>query len=263
MRQSHPRSYSLTMAGFVSSADAPRVPGLVRVLVAHHTVLFAEALAAMIAGQPGIEVVDRCGRDSDLAHALRHLRPDVLIVGPRRGAALREIVVLARSLGSETLMVAEESAVDLEEAIRAGVTGYVSTACSATHLGEAVRRLANHEVVVLGAEAGSVLAGRGRVELVSPLLVLTAREREILKLVATGRSNGDIAGDLFISRHTVRTHIQNIRTKLNVRSKLEAALVLIRAGGPPASPEIGAGRARASDPFVIQLESPDGAVART
>jgi DNA-binding CsgD family transcriptional regulator len=94
---------------------------------------------------------------------------------------------------------------------------------------------------------GEAAAVRGR------LGSLTEREREVLELVAAGRPNAEIAGHLFLSEHTVKTHVKNILMKLSVRNRTEAALVHLGAESPPS------GQARVS-PHQRPMGAPDPAV---
>jgi two-component system NarL family response regulator len=198
-----------------------------RVLVAHQHALLADALATMLAGAPDVDVVGVARGATHALEASRLARPDVVVAGSVPGLELSEVV----ASGAAVLVVADEpSTADVLRAMDAGVTGYLTMTCSAQQLADAVWRVAAGEVVVLGVE--------GRAQAPRPIAVpiaadaalvdLTPREREILTRICAGRSNREIAKELFISQHTVRTHVQNIRSKLKVGSKLEAALMAVR-----------------------------------
>lgn len=201
----------------------------IRVLVAHRHALIADALSTMLSGAPGIQIVGVARTGAQIADALTASRPDVIVAGSLPDVHAAELV----RDGVTVLMVAEEpSSDDMFRAMDAGVTGYLTMTCSAPQLADAVARVAAGEVVVLGVDGRGLLPRKAPVAVPADaaLIDLTPREREILKGICAGRSNREIAKDLFISQHTVRTHVQNIRSKLKVGSKLEAALMAVQTG---------------------------------
>lgn len=228
-----------------------------RIVVAHTQALLAEALVRIFTGTPSIAVSGICRSGGEIVDAIARHRPDVLVTGPMTDVSAAELVEMCRASVSETavmLVANEHSGVELFQAMEAGVTGYVTVACSAPQLIDAVSRVAAGEVVVLGVEA------RNRFRAVEQELQreapgmdeLTTREREILKGICAGRSNRQIAAELFISPHTVRTHVQNIRSKLNVNSKLEAAMVMVQGGIERRMPEPAAVPAEPSEPRILR-----------
>jgi two-component system nitrate/nitrite response regulator NarL len=202
---------------------------MARVLLADSQPLFNEALEALFSGAEGHVVVGRCASAEETFSAVGRLLPDLVLVDAALGLDGTPCLVarvLAAHPGIKVLALGDDRDVDLLlAAIRAGAAGVVGK----THGATTVLRV-----------AGAVLAGEGAIpramllELArrmaatdrsvgSPLARLSPRERQVLALLSRGWDNARIGRDLFISQHTVRTHIQNILEKLGMHSKLEAA----------------------------------------
>ncbi|HEY7607188.1 MAG TPA: response regulator transcription factor [Actinomycetes bacterium] len=191
--------------------------------------LFNEALEALFSRDDAHQVVGRCSSAEDAFTASSSLRPDLVLVDAALGLEGSPNLV-ARILQScpeaRVIVLGDDHDADLLlAALRAGAAGVVGK----TYGASTVLRV-----------AGAVLAGEGAVprsmllELArrmvsrdrapdSPLARLSPRERQVLALLSKGWDNARIGRDLFISQHTVRTHIQNILEKLGMHSKLEAA----------------------------------------
>jgi DNA-binding NarL/FixJ family response regulator len=202
---------------------------MARVLLADSQPLFNEALEALFSRDDAHQVVGRCSSAEDAFTASSSLRPDLVLVDAALGLEGSPNLV-ARILQScpeaRVIVLGDDHDADLLlAALRAGAAGVVGK----TYGASTVLRV-----------AGAVLAGEGAVprsmllELAkrmvsrdraadSPLARLSPRERQVLALLSRGWDNARIGRDLFISQHTVRTHIQNILEKLGMHSKLEAA----------------------------------------
>jgi two-component system, NarL family, nitrate/nitrite response regulator NarL len=202
---------------------------MARVLLADSQPLFNEALEALFSRDQDHRVVARCSTADEAFSAVRGLHPDLVLVDATlglQGSPCLVAQILDAQPGSKVLVLGDERDVDLLlVAIRAGAAGVVGKTRGAA----TVLRV-----------AGAVLAGEGAIpramllELArrmaakdgpndSPLSRLSRREREVLALLSRGWDNARIGRQLFISQHTVRTHIQNILEKLGMHSKLEAA----------------------------------------
>jgi DNA-binding NarL/FixJ family response regulator len=202
---------------------------MARVLLADSQPLFNEALEALFSRDQAHLVVGRCSSAEETLTAVGRILPDLLLVDAALG--LEGSPNLVKRLheahpGVKVVVLGDDRDVDvLLAAIRAGAAGVVGK----THGASTVLRV-----------AGAVLAGEGAIpramllELArrmavkdrsadSPLARLSPRERQVLALLSRGWDNARIGRDLFISQHTVRTHIQNILEKLGMHSKLEAA----------------------------------------
>src|SRR5215212_3244480 len=202
---------------------------MARVLLADSQPLFNEALEALFSRHDAHQVIGRCSSAEDAATQVPNLRPDLVLIDAVLGLEGSPNLV-ARMLEAcpqgKVIVLGDDHDADLLlAAIRAGAAGVVGK----TYGASTVLRV-----------AGAVLEGEGAVprgmllELArrmvardrtpdSPLSRLSPRERQVLALLSKGWDNARIGRDLFISQHTVRTHIQNILEKLGMHSKLEAA----------------------------------------
>jgi two-component system, NarL family, response regulator LiaR len=206
----------------------------IRVLIADDHAVVRQGLRMLLSLDPELEVV---GEATDGAEALREarlLRPDVVLMdlmmpvmdGIAATAALRDEL-------PETAVLALTSALDDESvvgAVRAGATGYLLKNTDATEVARSIKAAAAGQVQ-LSPEAAARLM-RGMTSTVTPTdgEVLTERERDVLRLVARGLANKEIARDLQIGEKTVKTHVSNILTKLGVQSRTQAALQASRLG---------------------------------
>jgi DNA-binding NarL/FixJ family response regulator len=123
----------------------------------------------------------------------------------------------------------------LSEGLGCGASGYLTTDCSLADVVETVRGVARGEVLIPPAMLGPLLSDllerkQGHEEALLRLSKLSARERQVLALVARSKKTAEIADALVISPETARTHVQNILTKLGVHSRLEAASFVIEHG---------------------------------
>ena len=123
---------------------------------------------------------------------------------------------------------------DLYEAIKAGANGYLLKEISAEEVAGAIHAVMQGQSLISPSMASKLLAefnslARQAAEKEQlPAPVLTARELEVLKLVARGMSNKDVADQLFISENTVKNHVRNILEKLQIHSRMEAVMVAVR-----------------------------------
>jgi DNA-binding NarL/FixJ family response regulator len=207
---------------------------MARVLLADSQPLFNEALEALFSRGDAHQVVGRCSSAEDAFAHVSSLRPDLVLVDASLGLegspSLVSRILEARPEARVIVLGDDHDADLLLAAIRAGAAGVVGK----TYGASTVLRV-----------AGAVLEGEGAVpramllELArrmaardqtpdSPLARLSPRERQVLALLSRGWDNARIGRDLFISQHTVRTHIQNILEKLGMHSKLEAAAFALR-----------------------------------
>jgi two-component system nitrate/nitrite response regulator NarL len=202
---------------------------MARVLLADSQPLFNEALEALFSRGDAHQVIGRCASVDDTYTVVSRLHPDLVLVDAALGLEGSPNLV-ARMLqahpGAKVIVLGDDHDADLLiAAIRAGAAGVVGK----THGASTVLRVAGAVMAGEGAIPRSMLlelarrmASRDRAA-DSPLSRLSPRERQVLALLSRGWDNARIGRDLFISQHTVRTHIQNILEKLGMHSKLEAA----------------------------------------
>ncbi len=199
------------------------------VLLADSQPLFNEALEALLSRGTTHQVVGRCSSMTETFTVVSRLRPDLVLVDASLGlAGSPSLVVQILEAHPEVKVVVLGDDRDpdlLLAAIRAGAAGVVGK----THGAATVLRVTSAVMAGEAAVPRSMLlevtrrmasGGRTTDSLISRL---SPRERQVLSLLSRGWDNTRIAGELFISQHTVRTHIQNILEKLGMHSKLEAA----------------------------------------
>jgi DNA-binding NarL/FixJ family response regulator len=202
---------------------------MARVLLADSQPLFNEALEALFSRDNGHTVIGRCSTAQDALNHVTSLRPDLVLVDATLGLEGSPTLV-ARVLEvcpeARVIVLGDDQDADLLlAAIRAGAAGVVGK----TYGAGTVLRVASAVLEGEGAVPRSMLLELARRMVArdrapdSPLARLSPRERQVLALLSRGWDNARIGRDLFISQHTVRTHIQNILEKLGMHSKLEAA----------------------------------------
>jgi two-component system nitrate/nitrite response regulator NarL len=207
----------------------------VRVLIIDDHKLFGEAVRPTLE-ELGMEVVGIETNGTRGVEAVRRERPDLvlvdmglpdesgLVVGRRILEELPETKVVALTAMNSSRMV--------REAIRLGFDGYVTKDAQIHQFVSSIKTVLDGQVVVPRPAARPMAGARTPEERQAALLSsqLTYREQEILELLSTGMDGVDIARKLGISKNTVRTHIQNILSKLQVHSRLEAAAFAVKYG---------------------------------
>jgi DNA-binding NarL/FixJ family response regulator len=223
------------MASFPEdSSGAPPV----RVLLVDDHQMFTQALAGLLAGEPGIQPVGAAGTVDEALELLQRTEPDVVLMDlelPGRSGieGTREVRRL-RPEAAVVIVTARDDPELITEAIRAGARGFVLKTRAVTDLVSIIRQASTGGMVLSAADIPHVVAqlqfARAERTHADALSRLTARELEILREVAEGRSTAETADTLHISVLTVRSHVKSILSKLNVHSKLEAVTYAIRHG---------------------------------
>jgi len=210
----------------------------IRVLVADDHALYRRGLEMVLGTEDGIEIV---GEASDGAEAIRRveeLLPDVVLMDirmPRRSGieactAIKDVVPSTKIV---ILTISDEES-DLYEAVRAGANGYLLKDVPGEEIAAGIRAVASGQSLISPSMASKLLTefasmikkSEERPQL--PVPRLTERELEVLKLVARGLANRDIAKELFISENTVKNHVRNILEKLQLHSRMEAVVYAVR-----------------------------------
>jgi two-component system NarL family response regulator len=203
-------------------------------------------------GETDIEVVGEAADGQQALEQAEELMPDVVLMDvrmPRRSGieATREIRDALPHVRIIMLTVSDEEA-DLYEAIKAGASGYLLKEISTDEVPEAIRSVMTGQSRISPSMASKLLTefaawSRRKTPPGVDAPTLTERELEVLRLVAQGLANRDIAGRLFISENTVKNHVRNILDKLRLHSRMEAVVYAVRENlldlsesSPPARP---------------------------
>ena len=210
----------------------------VRVIVADDHDLFRSGLRGLLE-TAGVNVVGEAARGDEAVRAVRELAPDVVVMDlnmPVLGGveATREIVAGSPLTRVVVLTVSDQDA-DVMDAILAGACGYLLKNASVDELVAGIRAAAVGESLVSPHIAAKVLqrlrAGSAATDAAETIRAeLSDREIEVLKLVASGLENAEIAAKLFISPKTVKNHLSNIFMKLQFENRIQAAVYAVRSG---------------------------------
>lgn len=200
-----------------------------RVVVADDHPLFREGVVHSLSLEPDFEIVGEAADGEEAVRLVRDLLPDLVVMDlgmPEGGGieATRRIAASAPATAVLILTVSEDRD-DLLDALKAGAKGYVVKGIPAEGLIHAVRAVTNSEVYVTPTLASGILREMTTVQSVDPIDDLTPRERDILELVAEGRTNREIGEELYLAEKTVKHYMTNVLQKLHVRSRVEAALL--------------------------------------
>lgn len=214
---------------------------MTRVMVVDDQQMFRMGLRAILQAQDDVEVVGEAANGAEAVVAAIRLQPDVVLMDVRMPEldgieATRRITAAPTDRPVRVVMLTTFDIDDyVFDALRAGASGFLLKDASADELVAAVRTVASGEALlaprvtrhlVEAFVAGPVTAAP-RTEVLD---VLTDRERDVFLLIARGRSNGEIAGDLFIAEQTVKTHVGRVLAKLQLRDRVHAVVLAYEAG---------------------------------
>ncbi len=209
----------------------------IRVLVVDDHALFRRGLEMVLAQESDIEVVGEAGDGAEAVEKAADLLPDVVLMDvrmPRRSGieACTAIKDVAPSTRIIMLTISDEEG-DLYEAIKAGANGYLLKEISIDEVATAIRAVAGGQSLIspsmaskLLTEFATLIKREDRQQV--PVPRLTDRELEVLRLVARGLNNKDVAKQLYISENTVKNHVRNILEKLQLHSRMEAVVYAVR-----------------------------------
>jgi DNA-binding NarL/FixJ family response regulator len=206
----------------------------IRVLVADDQEIVRTGLTMILNAQEGIEVVGQAGDGRAAVELARRLRPDVCLFDIRMPDrdGIEATRLLAGPAVADPLAVVVITTFDLDEyvyaALRAGARGFLLKDAGPALLAQAIRAAASGDALIAPSVTTRLLqafadAGPRDVP-AQPLDPLTAREEEVLLAVAGGRTNTEIARELFVTLSTVKSHVANLMTKLGARNRVEVAL---------------------------------------
>ncbi len=210
----------------------------IRVVIVDDHALFRRGLDLVLSEEPDIEIVGEAGDGIEAVTRTQELLPDIVLMDVRmpRATGIDAARAIRDTLPDTKviMLTVSEDEEDLYEAVKAGANGYLLKEVAIEEVADAVRAVARGHSLISPSMASkllgefNVLARRAeeRRRVMSPRL--TERELEVLKLVAKGMSNREIAGELFIAENTVKNHVRNILEKLQLHSRMEAVVYAMR-----------------------------------
>jgi len=209
----------------------------IRVIVVDDQELFRRGMIMLLSVEEGIDVVGEASDGVAATELAASAVPDVVLMDvrmPKRSGIEACLTIKDAAPSAKILMltVSEEEA-DLYEAVKNGASGYLLKDASIDEVAQAVALVADGQSLISPSMATKLLdefkqmsvVGR-RQDVAAPRL--TDRELEVLRLVARGLNNRDIARELFISENTVKNHVRNILEKLQLHSRMEAVMYAVR-----------------------------------
>lgn len=212
---------------------------MIRVVLADDQALLRGGLRLILDAQPDIEVVGEAGDGREVLDVARAVAPDLVLMDVRMPGmdgleATRRMLQGTPPHPRVVILTTFDSDAYLHEAIRAGASGFLLKTAPPEQLCAGVRSAMAGDALLAPEITQRLMEEfvRRPAPGATPLELddLTAREREVLVLIARGRANGEIAGELFLSETTVKTHVNHILAKLGVRDRVQAVVLAYECG---------------------------------
>ncbi|TDE10163.1 response regulator [Jiangella asiatica] len=220
------------------------MPDPIRVLIADDQALVRDGFSMILGAQPDLVVVGEAADGAQAIQAATELRPDVVLMDVRMPDVdgIQATEAICRDTAAKVLVL---TTFDIDEyvydALRAGASGFLLKDMRRDELVDAVRVVANGEALLAPSVTRRLIAdvvGRSRAATGTRhgprpddrLTALTARETETLRQVARGLSNAEIAAELFVTEHTVKTHVSSVLSKLGLRDRVQAVVLAYESG---------------------------------
>ena len=211
---------------------------MIKVLIADDQAMVRQGFGALLSAQPDLVVVGDAANGAEAVAAARRFDPDVVLMDVRM-PVMDGLEATRRLAGAERPKVVILTTFDLDdyvyEALRAGASGFLLKDAPAADLVHAVRVVTGGEALLAPSVTRRLIAefaARPRPDRPRPvsLHALTARETEVLRMVARGLSNQEIAAALVLAEQTVKTHVSRMLTKCGLRDRAQAVVLAYESG---------------------------------
>ncbi|MEV4413168.1 response regulator transcription factor [Catellatospora sp. NPDC049609] len=211
---------------------------MIKVLIADDQAMVRQGFGALLSAQPDLVVVGDAANGAEAVAEARRLGPDVVLMDVRM-PVMDGLEATRRLAGGERPKVIILTTFDLDdyvyEALRAGASGFLLKDAPAADLVHAVRVVAGGEALLAPSVTRRLIAefaARPRPDRPRPvsLASLTARETEVLRMIARGLSNQEIAAGLVLAEQTVKTHVSRVLTKCGLRDRAQAVVLAYESG---------------------------------
>jgi two-component system nitrate/nitrite response regulator NarL len=209
------------------------VTDAIRILIVDDHPLLLDGLVATLSADEDFEVVGTAGDAASAVRGAKEHQPDLVLLDvamPGGGIEAAKQIGAASSRTRVVMLTSSESEDDLLAAMEAGARGYMLKGVSGRELRTVLKSVHSGDVYVAPGLAYVMIKGLTKPRQPDPLSELTAREREVLELVAEGLSNAEIGGRLGLAEKTVKHYMTAILGKLEVGSRVEAALLAYKSG---------------------------------
>ncbi|MFE2922923.1 response regulator [Streptomyces goshikiensis] len=212
----------------------------VRILLADDQPLVRSGLRVLMADHPDLEVVGEAATGAEAVHLVREVNPDVVVMDIRMpgmdGIEATRLITADRATTRVLILTTFDEDDHVYGALRAGASGFTVKDMALDDILAAVRVVAAGDALIAPGVTRRLIAEfAGRPEAVPerprrPVEGITEREREVLTLVGRGRSNTEIAEDLFITVATAKSHVSRLLTKLGARDRVQLVITAYEAG---------------------------------
>jgi len=212
----------------------------ITVVIADDQAMVRQGFSALLAAQPDLSVLGDAADGVEAVEVCRRVRPDVVLLDvrmPRKdGLWAAEQILAARSDPPTRVLMLTTFDIDdyVYDALRIGASGFLLKDAPADELVRAVRVVAAGEALLAPSITrrliAEVTAKRRRPSRDGALATLTPREREVLDLVADGKSNAEIGAELYVTEQTVKTHVSSLLGKLRLRDRAQAVVFAYENG---------------------------------